>query len=376
MEGDPAVVSTPDFRTIFEAVPELYLVLTSDLRIVAASDAYLHATMTRRDNVLGRQIFDVFPDNPADVGATGVRNLKHSFEIVLRTRSAHFMAVQKYDIRRPLPAEGVFEERHWAPANFPVLDTRGHVAYIIHRVADVTELVRAKQSRLEKQEQLERDLYVRSQEIERTNQLLRLSLLDKEALLREIHHRVKNNLQVIASLLRLQAAQVTDTAVGAALSDMGGRVRTIADIHQTLYRSGDLARVDMPEFAEQLITDLQSLYDVDSNRVQVQLDAAPMTLEIVLAVPYGLILNELLTNAFKHAFPGDRRGVIQVRLAAEEAMLSVSDDGVGLPAGAGPARNSLGLQIVQLLAEQIGATVEMQSRDGVRVVVSRPATPS
>lgn len=159
MAAGPPVVSTPDFRTIFEAVPELYLVLTSDLHIVAASDAYLHATMTRREDVLGRHIFDVFPDNPADVGATRVRNLGQSFESVLRTCSPHFMAVQKNDIRR-LPAQAEFEERHWAPANFPILDTRGRVAYIIHRVDDVTELVRAKESSLEKQEQLERDLYV------------------------------------------------------------------------------------------------------------------------------------------------------------------------------------------------------------------------
>ena len=374
--ADPSVGSIPDFRAIFQAVPELYLVLTSDLRIVAASDAYLQATMTRREDVLGRHMFDVFPDDPADVGAAGVRNLAQSFEVVLRTRSPHFMAVQKYDIRRPLAEGAVFEERHWAPANFPVLDTRGRVTNIIHRVADVTEMVRAKERSVEKREQLERDLYVRSQEIERANKLLRVSLIDKEALLREIHHRVKNNLQVIASLLRLQAAHVTDPAVRTALWDMGGRVRTIADIHQTLYGSGDLARVDMAEFAEQLIKDLRSLYDVDGNRVRVQLDAAPVTLEIVLAVPYGLILNELVTNAFKHAFPGDRRGTIRVTLAKGDEMLSVCDDGIGQPAGAGVTRTSLGLQLVQLLAEQLGATVEMKSSGGVCVAVSKPVSRS
>src|SRR5690348_7432142 len=96
--------------------------------------------MTSRAEILGRYMFDVFPDNPADVDPTGVRNLRHSFETVLRTGRPHFMPVQKYDVRKPPHEGGVFEERYWAPANFPVLDG-GRVAYIIHRVADVTELV-------------------------------------------------------------------------------------------------------------------------------------------------------------------------------------------------------------------------------------------
>lgn len=269
MSQDLPVAPGPDFKIIFEAVPELYLVLASNLQIVAASDAYLEATMTRRDEILGRPMFDVFPDNPKDVGATGVSNLTHSFEAVLRTHAPHFMGVQKYDIRRPSARGGGFEERHWAPANFPVLDSRGRVIYIIHRVADVTDLVRQKEQSAETRERLEHDLYVRSQEIERANTLLRSSLTEKEALLREIHHRVKNNLQVVAGLLRLQAAEVADAAVRAALSDLGSRVRAIADIHQILYESTQLAHVDMYEFARQLTRDIASLYEVASDRVRV-----------------------------------------------------------------------------------------------------------
>ena len=168
----------PDFRAILEAVPELYLVLTPDLRIVAASDAYLQATMTRREDVLGRYMFEVFPDNPDEAYPTGVKNLGQSFEKVLRSRAPHFMAVQKYDVRKPADRGAGFEERYWSPANFPVLDGQGRVSYLIHRVADVTDLVHLKQSSLDKQERLERDLYLRAQEIERANTLLRESLLD------------------------------------------------------------------------------------------------------------------------------------------------------------------------------------------------------
>src|SRR5947207_2258670 len=109
----------PDFRALFEAAPGLYLVLTPDFRIVAASDAYLRATMTRREDIVGRGIFDVFPDNPNDPGATGVRNLRASLERVLQTRASDAMAVQKYDIQRPAAEGGDFEERYWSPVNSP-----------------------------------------------------------------------------------------------------------------------------------------------------------------------------------------------------------------------------------------------------------------
>jgi signal transduction histidine kinase/ActR/RegA family two-component response regulator len=130
----------PDFRALFESSPGLYLVLSPDLHIVAASDAYLRATMTTRDSIIGRALFEVFPDNPGDPSADGVRNLRASLERVLQTRAGDAMAVQKYDVRRP--ESGEFEERYWSPFNSPVLHSNGEVAYIIHRVEDVTELYR------------------------------------------------------------------------------------------------------------------------------------------------------------------------------------------------------------------------------------------
>src|SRR6185503_9826413 len=112
--------------------PGLYLVLTPDLRIVAVSDAYLRATMTAREKILGRHLFEVFPDNQDDPAATGVSNLRASLERVLETKAADAMAVQKYDIRRPESEGGGFEERLWSPMNSPVLQADGTLAYIIH----------------------------------------------------------------------------------------------------------------------------------------------------------------------------------------------------------------------------------------------------
>jgi PAS domain S-box-containing protein len=133
-----------NFRALLEAAPDAYLALAPDaprFTIVAVSDAYLRATMTRREDIIGHGLFEVFPDNPADPNATGVRNLRSSLDEVLRTRAAHAMAVQKYDIRRP---DGTFEERFWQPLNLPVLDEQQSVLHIIHRVEDVTETVRSR----------------------------------------------------------------------------------------------------------------------------------------------------------------------------------------------------------------------------------------
>lgn len=135
----------PDFRTLFESAPGSYLVLTPALVIVAVSDAYLRATMTRREEILGRHLFDVFPDNPHDATATGVSNLRASLTQVLQHRVPDAMTVQKYDIRRPDTEGGEFEERYWSPINTPVFSPSGEVAYIIHRVEDVTDRKRAEQ---------------------------------------------------------------------------------------------------------------------------------------------------------------------------------------------------------------------------------------
>lgn len=134
-----------DFRALFEAAPTPYLVLAPpDFAIVAVNDAYLRATMTERSTIVGRTLFDVFPDNPEDSTATGVMNLRASLERVLATRRTDTMPVQKYDIKRPPASGGGFEERWWSPMNVPVLDALGEIALLIHRVEDVTEIMRLK----------------------------------------------------------------------------------------------------------------------------------------------------------------------------------------------------------------------------------------
>ncbi|HEX8434471.1 PAS domain S-box protein [Archangium sp.] len=174
-------VELPDgtFRRLFEAIPGQYLVLDPHLTIVAVSDAYLHAVMARREDLLGQYLFEVFPDNPGDPQARGVENLRASLTRVLATRVADTMAVQKYDVRRPVSAGGGFEEKYWSPINSPVLDESGDIAFIIHRVEDVTEYVRLKargreetliaQELKSRTQQMEAEIFRRAQELQRSN---------------------------------------------------------------------------------------------------------------------------------------------------------------------------------------------------------------
>ena len=172
----------PDFRALFEGVPGLYLVLTPDLRISAASDAYLLATMTTREGILGRPVFEVFPDNPDDPSATGVHNVRASLDRVLKTRKPDAMAIQKYDVRRPEAEGGGFEERYWSPLNAPVCGPDGNVISIIHRVEDVTDFILLKKQGIEQEAQI----FQRAQQVAEANRQLTRANEQLARLYREI----------------------------------------------------------------------------------------------------------------------------------------------------------------------------------------------
>jgi len=182
VKSSSSSVTPPDFQALFQSAPVLYLVLAPDLAILAVTDAYLHATMTRREDILGRGVFDVFPDNPNDPSATGVRNLRTSLQRVLQDKTSDAMAVQKYDIRKPESEGGGFEERYWSPVNSPVLGPDGKVLYIIHRVEDVTEFIRLKQQGLAQEKtteelrthagQMEVEIYQPAAEVQEANRRL------------------------------------------------------------------------------------------------------------------------------------------------------------------------------------------------------------
>ncbi len=201
------------------------------------------------------------------------------------------------------------------------------------------------------------------------------SLHEKEALLKEIHHRVKNNLQVITSLLTLQSDTVQDAAIRDMFEEAANRVRTIGDIHELLYRSPELARVDFNLYLNRLAQNLISFYDVNNKRIRVNVSTEDSKLELAKAIPCGLMVNELLTNCLKHAFPEERSGEIRVTMRPEggQYFLEVSDDGVGMPDGLNADNaTSLGLKLVSVLAKQLQGDVRFGRDHGTRAVISFP----
>ncbi|HEX4749505.1 MAG TPA: histidine kinase dimerization/phosphoacceptor domain -containing protein [Bryobacteraceae bacterium] len=205
---------------------------------------------------------------------------------------------------------------------------------------------------------------------------IRGSLAEKEELLKEVHHRVKNNLQVITSLLNMQARQIENREVLSHFEEARNRVFSIAAIHELLCRSVSFSCIDLAAYARQLAPDLVRFYNAQ-DRIGLSVIGDGVTLELERAVPYGLLLNELISNACKHAFPGTQRGNIMVSFGREDGdiELTVSDDGQGLPPDFDYDRaSSLGLKLVRSLARQLRGSAEMESSGGTTVRVRFPET--
>lgn len=239
------------------------------------------------------------------------------------------------------------------------------VAFDISRQKEAEVIQRRSQEELEKLVQARTTqllqsndaLQVEIAERHKTHEQLKTILHEREALLKEIHHRVKNNLQIISSLLNLQARQLADPIGLEALRESQNRVRLMALLHEKLYRSGDLARIDFRRYVEELITYLFRSYSASPFRISLKLEIGEVFFDIDAAIPCGLIINELVSNSLKYAFPADASGTIRIALTIRDSMvtLQVSDSGPGLPENFDVANNtSLGLHLVRSLAEQLG----------------------
>jgi two-component sensor histidine kinase/FixJ family two-component response regulator len=207
---------------------------------------------------------------------------------------------------------------------------------------------------------------------------IRRSLQEKEVLLREVHHRVKNNLQVICSMLHLQARSIQDPAMLQVLKDCGDRVQVMALLHEQLHGASDLTTVNLGEYLRKVVIKLFSSYGVDSNEIRLSADVEEVQVPTDTATACGMIIQELVSNALKHAFPQGRGSVTLCLHARPDGRIEmrVRDDGPGFSetAGSGPP-HSLGLRLVQLFAEQIEATVERPAGPGTEYRLSFQATP-
>jgi PAS domain S-box-containing protein len=195
---------------------------------------------------------------------------------------------------------------------------------------------------------------------------LKSSLIDKEVLLKEVHHRVKNNLGMIDSLLSMQARDVHDAQTLKLLSDSQRRIHTMSLIHEQLYQSQGVGKIDFCEYLHRLTTNLYSSTNFNSEEIQLKLDIKPIFLNIDMAISMGLIVNELLTNCFKHAFPDRTNGLIEVTLQKsaidQNLHLIIQDDGVGIPENIDLKKtDSLGLRLVRILTQQLRASLTVSS---------------
>ncbi|HSO25187.1 MAG TPA: histidine kinase dimerization/phosphoacceptor domain -containing protein, partial [Methanobacteriaceae archaeon] len=202
---------------------------------------------------------------------------------------------------------------------------------------------------------------------------LKTSLTEKEVLLREIHHRVKNNLQIISSLLNLQTVYIDDQEALNLFKESQNRVKSMSMIHESLYQSRDLAHIDFSIYLSRLCNELLSSYGVNINLITLKTDLEKIFLDINTAIPCGLIITELFTNSIKYAFPEGRKGIIDIKFRLDNDdnfILEVSDNGVGFPDDIDfENTKSLGMRLVSSLVDQLDGTIELDNSSGTRFII-------
>jgi PAS domain S-box-containing protein len=345
-----------DFEALFDAAPGIYLVLTPTFQMVAANEARLRSTMTTREEIIGRNLFDLFPDNPDDPDATGVRNLRASLERVLQTKAPDTMAVQKYDIRRPESEGGGFEVRYWSPMNSPVLGPDGEVAYIIHRVEDVTDFMRLKQEGAQLQshaDRIENEIYLRAQEVQEANRRFELANVElaqlyektkeldetKTRFFANISHELRTPLTLILGPVeKLLAESELDPAQGRTLETVGRNARLLLHHVNDLLDVAKLdagkmdvryTEVDLGRLVRAMCGHFESL--AEDRGIAFHVEAPVTALAETDSEKLQRVLLNLLSNAFKFT-PDGGEIVCRLWMDGDQARVSVRDSGPGVPA--------------------------------------------
>ncbi|MFZ6010451.1 MAG: ATP-binding protein [Bacteroidota bacterium] len=390
--------SGPNFQTLFESAPGLYLVLSPDLKIVAASNAYVSATMTKRKDILGKNIFEIFPDNPDDPHATGVGNLRASLMRVLQTEAPDAMAVQKYDIRKP---DGGFEERYWSPLNSPVFDRNKDVAYIIHKVEDVTEFVRLKQKGSEQNkiteelkartEQMEAEIFKRAQQLQVANEKLREAEQVKNDFFANISHEFRTPLSLILgpveSLMSGKYGAVSDEQKRFYSTIYNNVVRLLQMVNSLLdfskIEAGKMKVHREPTDIALLTRGILNEFESIAGKKKLDLESKIKVQEQYVMIDRYLferIMFNLLSNAVKFTPDGGKITANLITMS-NKLYLSVEDTGIGIPESALGSLfqkftqvesssirrfegTGLGLAMVKEFAGLLGGTVSVSSREG------------
>ncbi len=321
------------FRSVVENSQSAIVIIDDQFRIEYLNDQFISLSGYARNEMLGMDFTQILDEESRELVIDRFRRRQRGEEVPSRYE---FSAIRKDGHKR------------WFEVSAAVIrDSRQRIKTIA-QMQDITEKRQAEEQ-------------------------IKTSLHEKEILLREIHHRVKNNLQIISSLLNLQAEHVKDKAALEMFQESRLRVRSMAMVHEKLYRSKDLARVDFNEYILSLGYHLFQIYGVTPDTVVLKVDAENIFLDINTAIPCGLLVSELISNALKHAFPDGRKGEVAINMKSVgngSYTLTVHDDGVGLTQDLDlKSSDSFGLQLVDMLAEQLQGSVSIQRNGGVTFTV-------
>ena len=321
-----------ELQIIFDASPMMIFYKDSQNTFIRVNTALAKATGLARHAIEGKSGFAIYPD-----------------------QAEHYWQDDKEVITSGRPKTGIIEPLptttgvRWLQTDkIAYRDKDGQVIGIIGFAVDITD---RKQS----------------------EEKLQSSLQEKEMLLKEIHHRVKNNLQIISSLLKLQARSLGDAKLEGIFQECQDRIAAMASVHQLLYKSKNFTEIDFGEYVQQTATQLFRSYRTGDAAIELLLEADDISLPIDIAIPCGLIINELITNALKYAFPGGRKGRITIKInrAAKRIKLLFEDNGIGfLPEFDVGSAQTFGLNLIHMLVKQIDGTIELNTDNGTRYLIT------
>ena len=265
----------------------------------------------------------------------------------------------------------IFLEEVLAPFAMITKEFREAIHLINKRSIEYALRVRSLQEEISHRKRIESDLRESEERHRLMSEVLQASLTEKEALLKEIYHRVKNNLQVVMSLLNLQIESVTDAITKKVLIDSVTRVKSMALVHEMLYQSQNLAKIEMSGYIRKLFEYLCHIYETEFRNEDFNIEIDDISLPIDVAIPLGLIVNELLSNCFKHAFPPGKMGTINVSLTKQNdhIILIVSDNGQGIPADTSELK-SLGMRLIHNLTNQLSGKIELEVENGTTFIIT------